>query len=243
MSIGSIDTAMVLAAGRGTRMRPITERIPKPLVEVAGRTLIDRALDALVRAGIGRVVVNVHHLADLLDAHLAARTDLEIEISDEREQLLDSAGGIVHALPRLGNKPFFVLNADTFWIEGEFPELCRLASVWQPEEMDILLMLVDPRRAHGHVGPADFVLEDGRRLRRAGASSGLIYAGAGILDPGIFADATPVPHSLNFYFDRAIASGRLHGMPMESEWITVGAPEAIGEADKVLAERSCRASG
>jgi MurNAc alpha-1-phosphate uridylyltransferase len=230
-----IDTAMVLAAGLGTRMRPLTERLPKPLVEVAGRTLIDRCLDTLAASGVRRAVVNVHHLADLVVRHLASRRDIETVVSDERAELLDSAGGIIHALPLLGRHPFFVLNADTFWIDGPTPDLQRLALAWRPQEMDILLMLADPRKAHGHSGGGDFrLLADGRLARAPGEAGAPIYAGAAILDPRIFDGAQPARRSLNLHFDRAIARGRLFGLMMEGVWITVGTPGAIAEAERAI---------
>lgn len=235
MTAVPIRRAMVLAAGLGTRMRPITERIPKPLVEVAGRTLIDRALDLLVHAGVRLAVVNVHYLADQLIAHLQDRHDIEVVISDEREELLDSAGGVIHALPHLGGEPFYVLNADTFWLDGPEPELGRLASAWDPQEMDILLMLVDRARAHGHAGMGDFWLNADRRLTRAtGVEAAPIYAGAAIVHPRIFAGSRAGRASLNRYFDSAISSGRLCGMLMQGQWITVGTPEAIAEAEEAI---------
>ncbi len=230
-----IDTAMILAAGLGTRMRPITERLPKPLVAVGGRSLIDRCLDAVVAAGIARAVVNVHHLAELMIGHLQSRRDILIEISDERDELLDSAGGVIRALPLIGSRPFVLLNADTFWIDVDRPNLQRLALAWQPQQMDILLMLASPTQAHGHDGGADFRMADDGRLERARGGPGMIYAGAAILHPRIFAGARAERQSLNLYFDRAIAGGRLYGMRMEGNWITVGTPAAIDEAERVLA--------
>jgi MurNAc alpha-1-phosphate uridylyltransferase len=229
-------TAMVLAAGRGLRMRPITDTIPKPLVRIAGKPLIDWALDALARAGVERAVVNVHHLADQIEAHVSARKRPRVEISDERAELLESGGGVVKALPRLGDEPFFVVNADTFWIDRGTPGLQRLALAWQPARMDILLMLTDTESATGHGRGADFTMgEDMRLARAAKGQGGLIYAGAGIVHPRIFASAEAVPHSLNLYFDRAIATGRLAGVRMEGVWITVGTPDAIAPAEAAVA--------
>lgn len=241
MTAAQIDKAMVLAAGLGTRMRPITDRMPKPLVAVAGRTLIDRSLDLLVHAGVRVAIVNVHYLADQLIAHLQGRRDIEVVISDEREELLDSAGGIVHALPHLGGEPFYVLNADTFWLDGAEPELGRMAAAWQAQDMDILLMLVDNARAHGHAGMGDFTMSADCRLARAtGAAPAPIYAGAAIIHPRIFAGSRAGRASLNRYFDRAIAEGRLYGMMMQGRWITVGTPGAIAEAEDAIA---CVAGG
>lgn len=230
---------MVLAAGLGKRMRPITETIPKPLVKVAGKPLLDWGLDALEIAGVGKAVVNVHYLADQIETHLVKRRQLQIVISDERDALLDSAGGIIRALPQLGGNPFYILNADTFWIEGQGKQnLQALADVWDDERMDILLMVADLDQATGYEGTGDFTLQPGGRLQRArdGAVDPVIYAGAAIIHPRIFADATPGAASLNRYFDGAIAGDRLFGMPMQGHWLTVGTPGAIADAEAVLAE-------
>jgi len=227
--------AMVLAAGLGTRMRPITDTIPKPLVEVAGRTLLDRALDALDGAGIGTAVVNVHHLGDQITAHCAARSHPRITISDERDRLLDSAGGVVKALPLLGSAPFVLLNADTFWIDVGRSNLAALASAWDASRMDMLLMLVPVACTTGHGTKTDFLIDaEGRLARAKGDPAGLVYAGAAIIDPAIFEGAKVEPHSLNLYFDRAIDAGRLCGHAMDGHWITVGTPGAIIEAEAAI---------
>ncbi len=180
--------AMVLAAGLGKRMRPITDTIPKPLVPVAGRTLLDWGLDSLAGAGVAKAVVNVHYFPEQIAAHVASREAPKVVISDESGGLLDSAGGIVKALPELGTEPFYILNADTFWIDRGPPNLARLALAWDPAKMDILLMLADPNSATGHTGSTDFLLNGTGALRRSGGDpSGLIYAGAAIVNPRIFA--------------------------------------------------------
>ena len=231
------DVAMVLAAGLGKRMRPITDNLPKPLVEVGGCALIDWGLDALARAGVARAVVNVHHLPHMLKDHLAHRSQPVITISDESARLLDSAGGIIQALPQIGAEPFYVLNADTFWIGGD-DNLTDLALAWDDRRMDILLMLADRANTTGHSGAADFTRASNGTLRRAaGATQGHVYAGAAILHPRIFAGAAAEPHSLNLYFDRAIAAGRLFGHVMAGRWITVGTPDAIAAAEAVVAGR------
>jgi MurNAc alpha-1-phosphate uridylyltransferase len=228
--------AMVLAAGLGKRMRPITDMLPKPLVRVAGRTLLDRGLDTLAAAGVETAVVNVHHLADQIVRHVAARDVPKVVISDESDCRLDSAGGIVKALPLLGENPFFVLNSDTFWIDGGVPNLDRLALAWDGRRMDILLMLADIADTTGHSGGTDFLVgADGRLARAKGAPEGLIYAGAAILHPRILAGVSAEPHSLNLHFDRAIAAGRLFGMKMTGRWITVGTPDAIAPAEAAVA--------
>lgn len=230
-------TAMVLAAGLGTRMRPITETMPKPLVRIAGKTLLDWGLDSLATAGVGQAVVNVHHFPEQIAAHLAGRSRPKVTISDESERLLDSAGGIVKALPFLGSEPFFILNADTFWIDRSGSNLGALALAWDPAAMDILIMLADLQSATGHSGKSDFLLgTDGRLARSGGAPKGLIYAGAAIAHPRVFTGAEAKPHSLNLYFDRAIASGRLFGHRMDGRWITVGTPEAIPQAEAAVAK-------
>jgi len=229
------ERAMVLSAGLGLRMRPLTETRPKPLIPVGGKPLIDWGLDALRAAGVYEAVVNVHYLADMMVDHLARRTEPHIVISDEREALLDSGGGIVKALPLLGDNPFFVLNADTFWIDRSEDNLGRLATAWDPGRMDILILLADPKSATGHTGKLDFTMDAEGRLKRAGgAAEGYIYAGGAILNPRLFAGSAASPHSLNLHFDRAIAAGRMHGLPLDGHWITVGTPDAIAPAEAVL---------
>lgn len=230
------DHAMVLAGGLGTRMLPLTLALPKPLISVAGRTLIDRGLDALVAAGVKKAVVNVHYLADQLEAHLQTRTDLAIAISDERTQLLDSAGGIINALPELGEAAFYILNADTFWVDAESSNLIRLAQMWDENVMDILLMLADKNHATGYEGRGDFQLSDEGKLSRVPRDevSDFIYAGAALINPQLFVGKEVTTSSLNRYFDEAIAAGRLYGMVMRGHWLTVGTPEAITEAEAAL---------
>ena len=229
-------TAMVLAAGLGKRMRPITDTIPKPLVSIAGKTLLDWGLDSLAEAGVTKAVVNVHYLPVQIVAHLADRSLPQIVISDESAGLLDSAGGIVKALPDLGPDPFWILNADTFWIDRGQSNLSRLALEWDAERMDILLMLSDLSSATGHSGGTDFLMApDGRMSRAAGDPTGLIYVGVAIIHPRIFVGAEAKPHSLNRYFDAAIAAGRLHGLALSGSWITVGTPDAIPLAEAAVA--------
>ncbi|MBA8877819.1 nucleotidyltransferase family protein [Phyllobacterium myrsinacearum] len=231
------DTAMLLAAGLGKRMRPITDTIPKPLVKVAGKSLIDWAFDALDAAGVERVVVNVHYLADQMDSHLGLRQTPAITVSDERAELLDSAGGIIKALPLIGKDAFYILNADTFWIDGPRPNLVRLAEAWDASKMDILLMVARMDQATGYEGCGDFTVAGDGRLQRFGEgdASPYIYAGAAIVHPQLFEGKPVVRASLNRYFDEAISAGRLYGMPMQGHWLTVGTPEAIGEAEAAIA--------
>lgn len=235
MTFAKPNTAMVLAAGLGKRMRPLTDNRPKPLIPVAGKPLLDWGLDSLAKAGVETAVVNVHYLPEQIIDHAKGRIRPKILISDERDRLLDSAGGIVKALPRLGSEPFYILNADTFWIDRGIPNLHRLALAWDETRMDILLMLSDTESATGHSGGTDFLVDSDGSLRRAGgAPDGLIYAGAAIVHPRVFENAPAEPHSLNLYFDRAIAAGRLFGMKMEGSWITVGTPDALPLAEAAV---------
>lgn len=240
MGAGSpIGAAMVLAAGLGTRMRPITDRLPKPLVTVGGRTLLDHALDRIAEAGIPRAVVNVHHLAGLVEAHLAARAPQPATVvSDERARLLETGGGVRRALPLLGPGAFLVLNSDSFWIEGERSNLRRLVEAWDPATTDVLLLVASTATSLGYDGAGDFHREPGGRLvRRAlGESAPFLYAGVAVVSPDVVADEPEEPFSLNRTFDRAAAGGRLRGLPLDGQWLHVGTPEAIAAAEARLAE-------
>jgi N-acetyl-alpha-D-muramate 1-phosphate uridylyltransferase len=235
-----IRTAMVLGAGLGKRMRPITDTIPKPLVPVSGKPLIDWGLDCLAEVGVERAVVNVHYLADQLEVHLASRTKPSISISDERDNLLESGGGIVKALPMIGTELFYLINSDTFWLDQDQSNLARLAQFFDAQRMDILLMLASHDQATGHGTSSDFVVSsDGRLTRFANrapddTSLGYIYAGAAILHPRIFEGVERDAHSLNREFNTANAAGRLFGLPMTGRWLTVGTPEAIAPAEAIV---------
>lgn len=234
-----ITHAMVLAAGLGTRMRPITNSMPKPLVRIAGRPMIDYVLDTLAAAGVDQVVVNVHHFAEQMEAHLAGRGDLDILISDERAELMNSGGGLVKGLRRLDRSPVFVMNADLFWIaeeKGDRSNLARLAEAFDPARMDMILLCVPLERTTGHNGKKDFSLGSDGRLKRyeEGDPDPEVYAGAIALLPELFDDAPTDAFNLNIYFDRAIAGGRLYGIEMSGQWLTVGTPEAIGEAEEMI---------
>ncbi|MCU0789833.1 MAG: nucleotidyltransferase family protein [Nitratireductor sp.] len=231
------QTAMVLAAGLGKRMRPITDRIPKPMVRVHGKTLIDHALDALAAAGVARAVVNVHHLAEQIEGHVAERAAPKIVISDERDALLESGGGVAKALPLIGGEPFYILNSDTFWVEGYRPNLLHLAEQWDPERMDMLLLLASTPAAVGYGGAGDFTMDaEGRLTRRKERQvAPFAYAGAAIARPAIFTDLPAGPFSLNLLFDRAIAAGRLFGIRLDGLWLHVGTPDSIAEAEEAIA--------
>jgi N-acetyl-alpha-D-muramate 1-phosphate uridylyltransferase len=230
---------MVLAAGLGTRMRPITDTLPKPLVKVGGRALIDHALDRAADAGIERAVVNVHYLADLIEAHVRPRHRPAIVISDERGELLETGGGIKRALPLLGPKPFLLLNSDSLWIESENSNLARLRSAWDPERMDILLLVAAGAESLGYEGRGDFFMDAAGRLERRGERTlaPIVYAGVAILKPQLFDDTPDGAFSLNRLFDRAIVAGRLHGLPLDGQWLHVGTPDAIAAAEERLPAR------
>lgn len=236
------STGMILAAGLGKRMRPLTAITPKPLIPVAGCAMIDRALNALVDADVERAVVNVHYLADLVEVHIRHRHDIAIEVSDEREQLLETGGGVTKALPMLGKDPFYLLNSDSFWMEGSIPNLDLLAQHWLEGEMDGLLLLSPTVDAVGYQGRGDFQMDPFGRLRRRKAHevSPYIYAGAGILDPRLFEGSQPTPHSLNVQFDKAIENGRLFGLIMDGKWLHVGTPHAIPLAERAIAHSATR---
>ena len=230
--------AMVLAAGLGTRMRPLTDTLPKPLVKVAGKALLDHVLDRLAEAGVETAVVNVHHMADEIERHLKDRTRPKIEISDERGELLDTGGGVVKALKLLGSKPFLHMNSDTLWIEGVTPNLPQLAASFDPARMDILLLLASTTASIGYEGRGDFIMApDGRLSRRAERQvAPFVYAGAAMLAPAPFADAPKGKFSLNTMFDRAIEAGRLYGQRLEGTWMHVGTPAAIEAAEAAISE-------
>ena len=232
-------SAMVLAAGLGTRMRPITDRMPKPLVPVGGKALVDHGLDALARAGVERAVVNVHHLADMLVEHLAERHQPEIVVSDERDVLLDSGGGIANALPLLGDERFVTLNADTFWLDAPGHDNIRaLAAAWDPDRMDMLALLADRREAIGHTGRGDFGFARGAAGSLRWDADGHVFAGASIVSPSIFRGDEPRAHSMRIHFDRMIESGRMHGIVLRGTWITVGTPDAIATAERAMRDHA-----
>jgi MurNAc alpha-1-phosphate uridylyltransferase len=229
---------MVLAAGLGTRMRPLTDMKPKPLVEVAGKALLDHTLDRLAAAGVERAVVNVHYLADQIERHVAGRTRPRVIISDERGVLLGTGGGVVKALPTLGNDPFFHLNSDSIWIEGTTPNLDRMAQAFDRSAMDALLLLAPTAESVGYSGRGDFTMgADGRLTRRDERDlAPFVFAGVAILSPSMFTGAPSGEFSLTTLFDRAAEAGRLHGLRLEGLWMHVGTPPAIAEAEAAIAK-------
>lgn len=230
------STAMVLAAGYGQRMRPLTLTRPKPLVEVAGRALIDHGLDRLRAAGVETAVVNVHYLPEQIEAWAKRQAAPRILISDERDAILDTGGGVARALPLLGADPFFVINSDSFWVDEGSPALDRLRAAWDDRRMDCLLLLSPLERTVGYDGAGDFVRDaDGRLVRRAGATgTPLAYIGGYLVAPRLFEGAPQGSFSMNLLWDRAIAVGRLFGIEHTGRWLHVGTPEAIGLAEAAL---------
>ncbi|SFG30765.1 MurNAc alpha-1-phosphate uridylyltransferase [Novosphingobium sp. CF614] len=223
------DTAMILAAGLGKRMRPLTAAQPKPLVRVAGKSLIDHALDKLESAGVAKAVVNVHYLADALEGHLKVRSRApQVQISDERERLLETGGGMVKAAALLPD-PFFCLNSDNIWLDGPNDAFRELSRAWDPERMDALLLLVPHPRAMNYRGEGDFHLDpEGRVTRRKrGYVAPFIYTGIQIVSHRLLRDAPEGPFSTNLLWTRAIEEGRLYGISHMGLWFEVGDPAAI----------------
>lgn len=233
----TITTAMILGAGLGTRMRPLTDEVPKPLVRLAGKPLIDHVLDRLDHAGITRAVVNVHYLAEKLESHLAKRKRPEILISDERGMLLDTGGGVVKALPLIGDGPFIVHNSDTVWIEGVGSNLTRLLNAWNPDIMDCLMLLAPGSQSIGYEGHGDFNMEASglvtRREERREAP--FVFAGVSIAAPRLLDGAPDGPFSLNVLWNRAIERKRLYGVRLEGTWMHVGDPRSLEEAEARIA--------
>ena len=232
-----LNMAMVLAAGFGKRLRPLTNDRPKPLVPVAGVSMLDRTLNALVESGIKTAIVNMHYLGEQIANHCAQRTDINCIISVERDAILETGGGTVKALPLLGAEPFLLVNADTFWIDFGTPTIDRMAAMFDESKMDILLLLCRKQNATGHSGGSDFLIDHQHRLKRAMSDNpdGVIYAGAAIYSPSIFEGAREEPHSLNVYFDKAINAGRLFGHVLEDgHWFTVGTPQGLVDVEEKL---------
>ena len=230
--------AMVLAAGLGTRMRPLTNNVPKPLVRVRGKALIDHVIDRLVSADVEMIVVNVHHHADLLRSHLARRRDVEIRISDETDAILGSGGGIFKVLPMFEGEPFFVHNADSIWVEGYGHALARMIERWNAQEMDALLLAASLVTAIGYEGPGDFMMDADGRLARVpeGRLSPFAYPGVQIVHPRFFDGSSPGAFSINPLWDRAIEDGRLFGIRLDGVWMHVGTPDAVAQSEEFLAD-------
>jgi MurNAc alpha-1-phosphate uridylyltransferase len=225
---------MVLAAGLGKRMRPLTETTPKPMVRLKGRALIDHVLDRMAAAGVPRAVVNVHYLAGTLEAHLSQRKRPQIVISDERGQILDTGGGVVRALPKLGPEPFLIHNSDSVWIEGVGSNLERLFAAWDSDTMDSLMLLASAATSLGYDGQGDFAMANNGRLVRRGERqmAPFVFTGVSIAHPRMFESAPQGAFSLNRVWDAAIEQGRLYGIRLDGLWMHVGTPEALIEAER-----------
>src|SRR5256885_5263894 len=235
-SIAAPRRAMVLAAGLGTRMRPFNGKVPKPLVTVGGKPLIDYVLDRLAEAGVERAVVNVHHLADEIERHLVNRKRPQIVLSDERAELLGTGGGVIKALPELGKAPFFHVNSDTIWIDGVQPNLTRLAAAFDARRMDALLLLATTASSIGYSGRGDFAMASDGKLKWRGDRDVVpfVYAGAAILTPAFFAGVAPGPSSMSPLFDRAAEARRLCRLRLEGLWMHVGTPDAVKAAEAAI---------
>jgi MurNAc alpha-1-phosphate uridylyltransferase len=227
---------MVLAAGLGSRMRPLTDLVPKPLVRLRQKPLIDYALDRIAEAGISQAVVNVHHFADQVISHLKTRQRPRILISDEREQLLDTGGGVKKALPQLGQEPFLIHNSDSVWIDGVQSDLVRLAQSFDAERMDCLLLLALSSASIGYDGRGDFLMSpDGLLQRRPERElAPFVFTGVSIAHPRLFDGAPEGAFSLNQLWDRAIQQRRLYGIRLDGTWMHVGTPAALAEAEQAL---------
>lgn len=229
------DTAMVLAAGLGKRMRPLTASQPKPMVRVAGKPLIDHALDRLEEAGIARAVVNLHYRGDAIEAHLADRAAPRVEFSDEREQLLETGGGLIRAQALLPD-PFFCINSDNIWLDGPKNAFVELSELWEPERMDALLLLVPHKGANQFTGQGDFHMDALGRLtrRRSGRVAPFIFTGVQLVSKRLLRDPPEGPFSTNILWDRAISEQRLYGMAFTGSWFEVGTPQSIRPTEEAL---------
>jgi len=232
------ETAMILAAGLGERMRPLTDKKPKPLIDVAGKPLIGHVLDKLQDAGVAEAVINVHYLADLIEERLGSRKQPRVIFSDERRQLLNTGGGIVKALPRLGAGPFYLVNSDSIWIDGVRQNLLRLAENFDPARMDALLLLAPSATSIGYSGRGDFAMTPDGRLRARAEREVVpfVYSGVAILSPALFKNAPEGAFSLTKLFDRASEAERLYGLRLDGVWMHVGTPDAIALAEDAILE-------
>lgn len=235
-----LDTAMLMAAGLGKRMRPLTATRPKPLVRVAGQPLMDHALDRIEAAGIRRTVVNVHYLADTVEAHLKARakrTGADYVVSDERDLLLETGGGLIKAAPLLGDAPFLCANSDNIWIDGPRDSIRLLAERWDDARMDALLLLVPLARAECHGGMGDFHMDGAGRLsrRKRPRLAPFVFTGVQILSPRLLVDPPSPVFSTNLFWNRAIASGRAYGLSHQGLWFDVGTPDAVPHVEAMIA--------
>jgi N-acetyl-alpha-D-muramate 1-phosphate uridylyltransferase len=236
--MGSPTRAMIMAAGLGTRMRPLTDDRPKPLVEVAGKALIDHAIDRLKAAGVNEFVVNLHYKAQMIREHLARRRGLSIHFSDESDGLLGTGGGVAKALHFFGEEPFFIHNSDTIWVEGYGQALEQMKAAWDPEVMDGLLLMAPMISSIGYEGVGDFMMDPAGHLSRVppGRVSPFAFPGVQIVHPRLFANPPPGGFSTNLMWDRAIEKERLYGIRLDGIWIHVGTPQAVAQAGAYLAD-------
>jgi MurNAc alpha-1-phosphate uridylyltransferase len=233
----AVDTAFVLAAGLGTRMLPLTIDRPKPLIELAGKPLIDHVLDRLAESGVETVAVNVHYLADQLEAHLTGRRCPRAIVCDERAGLLDTGGGALNALARIDKRPFFTVNTDSVWLEGARPALHRLTEGFEPRRMDCLMLLASVVTSVGYEGAGDFSMDETGRLERRGERPAVpfVYTGISIVHPRLFEAAPAGAFSMNLLWDRALEAGRCFGLRHDGIWMHVGTPDALAEAEVAMA--------
>lgn len=233
-------TAMVMAAGLGKRMRPLTAMRPKPLVEVAGKPLVDHVFDRLRNAGVGRAVVNVHYLADAMEAHLKHRVrDIDIVVSDERRQLMETGGGLVQARDLIGDQPFLCVNSDNLWVDGPVDSIRLLSHMWDDARMDALLLLVPLAQAQSHRGQGDFHLDARGTIvgrRKPGRLAPFVFTGVQILSPRVIADWPEGAFSTNLFWNRAIEAGRAFGVVHQGLWFDVGTPGAVASTEAILAD-------
>lgn len=236
--MSSPTRAMIMAAGLGTRMRPLTDTMPKPLVKVMGKALIDHAIDRLIDAGVTTIVVNLHYKAEMIREHLATRRDVEIFYSDESDGLLGTGGGVTKALGYFQGEPFYIHNSDTIWVEGYGKALESMKARWNPDTMDGLLLIVPLLKSMGYEGRGDFLMGPHGHLSRVppGHVSPFAYPGVQIVHPRLFENAPAENFSTNILWDRAIENGRLYGVRMEGFWIHVGTPQAVAEAEAYLSD-------
>jgi N-acetyl-alpha-D-muramate 1-phosphate uridylyltransferase len=231
------DKAMVLAAGLGTRMQPLTRSVPKPMVALGGKPLIDHVLDRIAESEIGTAVVNVHHHADVIEKHLRTRETPRIIVSDERKTLLDTGGGVKKCLPQLGREPFLIHNSDSLWVDGIEDNIARLARNFDPERMDSLMLVASGVSSVGYDGRGDFLLAPDGLLRRRPERelTPFAFAGVSIAHPRMFENTPDGPFSLNLVWDRAIEQGRLYGLRLDGIWMHLGTPTALTAAERLLA--------
>ena len=232
-------TAMVMAAGLGKRMRPLTATRPKPLIQIAGTTFLDHVLDHLREAGVIRIVVNAHYLADALEAHLAANAGgLEVIVSDERDQLRETGGGLVKALPLIPDDPFLCVNTDNIWIDGPVDSLKQLAAAWDDARMDVLMLLIPLARATNHVGSGDFHMDAVGHLsrRKPGRVAPFVWTGIQILSKRLIVDPPSDAFSTMVFWERAITQRRAFGIVHQGLWFDVGTPGAIPKTEAILAD-------